>query len=754
MNFSPDALAEARKEGYNDDEIFSHLASTDPRFAEAQKAGYKLDDVAQHFASQAAPASVPRGTDQESAQDPSFFSPGEVAKRAGEGLVSGTPGLKAGINLAEGKPAYASGAEGAGQIAGDIGGAAAAVASGGIVPLAKFAGLSAALNAAGVPQGAHAVGNAVENKADQLTGADKPFVSKGQGIDLAMLANLAKQLPGAAADTAVEALPAYFAGKAALGEHAPVGAEESINVPKVPVPAEPTLTPAQIAAKDLQDHGYPVTSAHMNPGDTSLKAAMVNPATAAEAEAYRAKLDAAQKADVSKPLDVGDKSTQQLGEDLQKAHQNAINARSKSYKDMLALADSPRGPAMTDIGEFTHAGQAFSQSVDADVAKKLDGLSLTQAKIKALTPGGGGLTPYDVKAGDNQDDVAAALKFGDLASQKAASPTQLADLASSFAKTEKLFQPGQGGASSSGFLRDVQGKAVDLAGDIIKKRDAAMGVAGAPAYDAWAQQRANWAKSADLVKQFEGKLSAPTTRLTGEEMYSQKMTSPEEVFQKHFANAGANKVTAYKDFLQSNGQDPALVEQMGKDWLSDLGEKSPNPIATIGRAWAKMSPEWKQAVYSPETISEMDQALERAARSEAPLKVLGTQARNGSQTGAVEAIKSGAKAAATHGGAIGTSAILGTLMGGPIGGIAGVGLGAAGEAIARGRAAAQDLATARAAFEPADISPAKPSMMTRAATAGANAANVALPKAAEMARSMGHGVTTPLPALIRALVAR
>ena len=698
---------------------------------------------------------VPRGTNQGSTQEPGFYSPGEVASRAGQGLVSGVPGLRAGLNIAQGKDAYAPGAEGAGQIAGDIGGTAAAIASGGIAPLAKFAGLSAALNAAGVPQGAHALGTQVENQYDQWTGANKPFESKGKGIDMAMLANLAKQIPGAAEDTAVEALPAYFAGKAALGEAAP--STEPVNVPKVPVPAEPTLTPGQLSAKDLQEHGYPVTAAHMTPGDTSLKAAMVNPATASEAAAYRAKLDAAMKADVTGPLEVGDKTTQQLGEDLQEAHQSALGARSKSYRDMLALADNPRGPAMTDIGELTHAGQSFAQSVDADVAKKLDGLSLTQAKIKALTPGGGGLTPYDVKAGVNPDDVAAALKFSDLASQKAASPTQLADLASIFAKTEKLFQPGQGGASSGGFLRDVQGKAVDLAGDILKKRDEAMGapsVTQAAAYPAWAEQRANWAKSADLVKQFEGKLSAPTTRLTGEEMYSQKMTSPEQIFQKHFANAGANKVSAYKDFLQSNGQDPALVEQMGKDWLADLGEKSPNPVATIGRAWAKMSPEWKQSVYSPETIAGVDQALERASRAEAPLKVLGTQAKNGSQTGALEAIKSGTKAAAMHGGATGTSAILGTLMGGPVGGIAGAGLGAAGEALARSRAAAQDLAAARSAFEPADITPAKPSLMTRAATAGANAANVALPKAAAMAQGMGQGIATPLPDLIRALVAR
>lgn len=50
MPFDPDSLVTARQSGYSDDEIYSHLASTDPRFDVARKAGYSLDDVAAHFA--------------------------------------------------------------------------------------------------------------------------------------------------------------------------------------------------------------------------------------------------------------------------------------------------------------------------------------------------------------------------------------------------------------------------------------------------------------------------------------------------------------------------------------------------------------------------------------------------------------------------------------------------------------------------------------------------------------------------------
>ena len=611
---------------------------------------------------------------------------GDAVGRAIAGDARMIPFANPVLNMLTGKPAYDPGATGAGEIAGDVG-SAAGMWAGGLPAALKFLNANAALNAAGIPQAAARMGQAGEAGLDRSLGANLP--SKIAGIEgLGTALDMASRAPGALFDVGTEAIPALLAGKAAGLMERP-GASEVL----------PALTKEQLAAQDLQAHGYPVTRSHLIPGDTALKAAVSNPLTSAEGADYKKRLADASKADVTAPLDVGGQTTQQLGESLQEAHQNALAARSKAYRDMLAVADNPRGAAVTGVGELTHAGQAFSDSLDKDVAGKLDGISLTQAKIKALN--GEGLTPYDVKAGVNPDDVTAALKFADLASQKqkAASPTQLADLASTFAKREKLFQQGGGSASQSAFLRGAQGKAVDVASDIIKRMDAAGGPAAQPAYPAWEAQRANWAKSADLVRQFEGKLSAPTTRLTGEDMYSQRMTSPEQIFQKHFANAGANKISAYKDFLEKNGQDPALVEQMGKDWLADVGEKAADPVKAIETAWRKMTPEWKKAVYSPETISGMDAALERAALARKPLEVLGTQAKGGSQTAPLRAIQEGGKAALTHGGTTGIAAILGTLAGGTVGGAVGMGTGAALEALGRNRAAAQALEAGRSALE-------------------------------------------------------
>lgn len=49
MPFSPTALKEARDAGYDDDSIYTHLASTDKRFSTAKQAGYSLDDVAAYL---------------------------------------------------------------------------------------------------------------------------------------------------------------------------------------------------------------------------------------------------------------------------------------------------------------------------------------------------------------------------------------------------------------------------------------------------------------------------------------------------------------------------------------------------------------------------------------------------------------------------------------------------------------------------------------------------------------------------------
>jgi hypothetical protein len=49
MPFNNESLAEARKQGYSDEEIFKHLSESDDRFSTAQTNGYSLDDIASHL---------------------------------------------------------------------------------------------------------------------------------------------------------------------------------------------------------------------------------------------------------------------------------------------------------------------------------------------------------------------------------------------------------------------------------------------------------------------------------------------------------------------------------------------------------------------------------------------------------------------------------------------------------------------------------------------------------------------------------
>jgi hypothetical protein len=248
-------------------------------------------------------------------------------------------------------------------------------------------------------------------------------------------------------------------------------------------------------------------------------------------------------------------------------------------------------------------------------------------------------------------------------------------LARDFAKTEKLFR--EGGASSSGFKRQAQNAATDLAAEIIKKRDEAGGPSSKD-YEAWSTQKANWAKSADLVDEFKGKMSGPKTRLTGEKMYSGTEISPEQIFTKEFQNAGVSKIEAFKSFLSDNGQSPAILENMAKDWLNDMGNKAASPaagVSAIERAWRGLSNEKRGALFSPETIDAVEGSFKRAKEARTPLEVLGTNAEGGSQTAAKLALEkilrtSNVSGNQAMGGAIGGG------IGGMAGGFVGTGVGA------------------------------------------------------------------------------
>ena len=220
MPFTPEALQEARAQGYSDPEIYSHLAQTDPRFQEAQGQGYSLDEVAQHFAA----------------------SPSLASQAWNLALSQGAKGAKAalfsipGVNTAStfSNPA-STGVDKASALAGDIGGLALLATPNGIAKkLAMGAGLGAGLEASGINQGANVLANKVQNV----------YSPTGQSV----AGNFIKMIPQTLAATAIQAAPALLTGKLVAGAG---GAEEAAAKP-------------QAAALLEQQGGTPMPSASIN----------------------------------------------------------------------------------------------------------------------------------------------------------------------------------------------------------------------------------------------------------------------------------------------------------------------------------------------------------------------------------------------------------------------------------------------------------------------------------------------------------
>ncbi len=442
-------------------------------------------------------------------------------------------------------------------------------------------------------------------------------------------------------------------------------------------------TPAFLKARELQKYGYPVTQSHVTPGDFKLKQAMGMPELAGESKAYQDKLDNAMRGDVGNALGVGAETTQTLGERAKDLYNSAKNQMGAKYKEMLGQADNQRGPEMTGVGELTHAGKNLEKGIYADLAAQ--GLKITpdmKARALGVLDGAKPLGFYDMPSGSslNPDDVTAAIKFADLAGQKAPSAVSLNELARNFADSEGIFSRAGGpGANRSGFLRNIKNKATDMAGDLIKKRDEARGVANTAQADfpKWNEQRANWAKHADLVDQFNGKMGSAKTRGTSEKVYSAEEISPEQLFTKEFKGAGVLKINEFKQFLKDNGQDPAIMENMAKDWLNDVG-KSADPNAgfnAIAREWENLIPEKKAALFSPKTADAISAAIERGRSARQPLEVMGMQAKGNSVTAPKTALDRLLRTSPISGNEAKGAAIggtIGTLAGGP-----GVGFGGA-----------------------------------------------------------------------------
>lgn len=222
-----------------------------PQIPEQDRAGAMSQFMGQAMpGAPSIPSTAAPAQEKSAVPSPQEQGPGAI-QRFGEGVASTVPFLN---TLRRG--GYDKGAQGAGEVAGDVGltagDLAAALGTGAIAPALKFAGLSGAMNAAGIPQAAERVGNRAENATDRLLGANQ-HPSKVLGVEgLGTALNTAEQVPGALASTAIQAIPYYLAGKGATVGEPPAG-------------GPPAQTPVPVREPSIQDllvqHGGELTPA-------------------------------------------------------------------------------------------------------------------------------------------------------------------------------------------------------------------------------------------------------------------------------------------------------------------------------------------------------------------------------------------------------------------------------------------------------------------------------------------------------------
>lgn len=607
-----------------------------------------------------------------------------LGQRAGEAVLSTIPGR----GTYEAFKGGASGPQKASAISADIAQAALLVPqglAGGVRGLARGAGAGAAFNLAndylqGVNKSAGEAGGKIGDTLGKVTGY--PFQERETP---SVLRNFLAQIPQAVGETAGELAPSaaalFLAGKAPgmLGRGAAAAEGRAA-----------AAAPGREAAQELTKRGYPATESHAIPGDVRLKQALTNPALSAEREAYMAKMGDAQRADLEgtlKPsrLEYGPEATAALGDRFQKSAANATKERSTAYGKMMDLVNQAEqgAPEVTGVGQRTHAGELFARRTEKDLARR--GVNVEAIRQKALD---GKLTQYDVPPSMNAADVQATIKFADVAKKQAPRPADLAPLASNFAKSEGLFEKG---GNPSALKQRANRTAVTVAQEVIKKADKASGPAYPSRLPEWKKQRANWAQGAGLAEE-QGKFK-PRMDAEGQPIRSE-MTSPEQVFTRDVISGGAQRVKQWKDYLGSNGQDPAIVERMAMDHLDTLAGGASGKVTaqSLKQAWQKLAGgknvELGRELFSPETQAKVQQLISRMEQAEAPLAVMGTQVRNPSATSALQRLGQMGKNFGSGAVGMGAGAVVGGPGGAALGGLAGHALQKGVESVQAGRQAA------------------------------------------------------------------
>lgn len=310
-----------------------------------------LDAAMQEYDSQTLKAAPAQPTPQAA---PSA-GPG-MGERAWEGAKAGVPFLKS----AEGGFDY-SGAEGAGRLAGDIGGTAATVAFGVPRTLATAAGLGAAFEGSGAGPAMRKGGQAAESAIDSALATNLP--SKVMGIEgLGTGVNALSRAPGALADVAANVIPYIVAGKVASGA--------------MPKGAAPKIAPVNEGAALLQQYGGRVTPG-MQSGTKAMGALDWLASKAITGQNTSEGIRQANSAAVKALL--GERLPQMTEADAGRGVQGAIDAYKTSRGQRFEGAERS---ALDALGQGNEVGMAASKAIIDSLQKR--GVPIDQ---KGFVPG-------------------------------------------------------------------------------------------------------------------------------------------------------------------------------------------------------------------------------------------------------------------------------------------------------------------------------------------------------------------------------
>lgn len=578
----------------------------------------------------------------------------ESGAKAGIGSV---PFIQSAWDVTHGKNPYELSPEGMARLGGDVGGTAAAIATGGIPALAKFAGANALLEASGFSPATRKASEFVDRIIPDAQQGDMVFDPSSKrwvkSVIPGVPQNMFLNTPQAALQTGIESIPAILAGGLATkgmgkdsgGNPPPIETEIGLNKGMISNPGSMGSAPSTAEIlKAARDRNIPVTQGALEGGKAAIreKQFAMNPNTASLAEEFYKRQNAAQKSAMadeaskgfgdpylSQELQTGNFDKARILGDVKgrlkdvrsEAGKMVGEARQNAYESLPIVA----GLGKTFKDALTELGQKYNIPSDVSAMPPINRQGVSQmagkiyqnvineaSQVKTLKQAQGVLSTLD-------DAINGAFKKGDIANKNAPLFTEM---------RQRI----------NGIM------------------DSALKNVSPEAATELSAAKSKFAKIADPTKELYADL---------------KRSDHQEAFGKLINSQGkVGKVQAVK--MAFADSDPSFIKQFQARALQELALRSMKGEVLDTNALAR---EWgpkgifkdglKEAIFTPQQIKAVDEHLAIQKMNMGPREAMGTQATGGSQTQAKMALGKALGGAIQHVPGIGTVAKLASAVKAP-----------------------------------------------------------------------------------------